>query len=632
MVFILGMNYIQDIEDLVKLDSTFEVLKDPIQYDLLETVIQELVESIDNKSNREIRDISLSLMRKYKSKIVKNSQLAFIYRKMVKQGKINSNINLEKALVKNPSRNISGIVCLTVLTAPFPDGQKFSCEHNCYYCPNEPGQPRSYLKKEPAVARANDNNFDASEQIISRLNSLCMNGHTLDKLEIIIEGGTFTEYPKSYLKNFIRDMIYTINTYWDKYKRDKLSIHEEIFLNANAKMKIIGICSETRPDCIVKEGHIWLPLFRQWGITRVQIGVQHIDNKILKLINRGHKVEDSIQAIRILKNNAFKVDIHVMPDLPGSNPEKDIDMLNQIFYSENFSPDQIKIYPCQVVPWTIIEKWNKEGVYIPYADSNFDGFCDVIEYALTNCPPYQRLPRVVRDIPNNYISAGNQVTNLRQIIQQRMDKKKISSYEIRNRECGRHPEYKEADAELVVRKYNGSEGLDYFISYESPDRAVLFGFLRLRIPYKNHKTYHKDIYISSNDTYGFTNIFPELNGSALIREIHVYGEVVAVGSKNPNAAQHSGFGKKMIRKAEEIAMSHRRIYKISVISGIGVVNYYHNLGYKQDGHYLSKKIEVYKNGKAFKLLILSFTYVIPLISLLYYLFSTREDNKYRTLR
>lgn len=602
----------KDIEDLIIQDEAFAIIKDKKIYAKLEELILELRDEVVEISNaKKIRDIALKLMRKRKTGIVKNSILTFVYRNMLEQSKIEAILNLENALIKNPSRNISGVTVLTVLTAPFPNGQKFSCEHDCFYCPQEPNQPRSYLKKEPAVARANDENFSPSGQINSRLNSLSMNGHTLDKVEIIIEGGTFTEYPEEYLRDFICEMIYTINTYWDKEKREMLSIHEEIMINAAAKIRIIGICSETRPDCIVKYGHRWLCLFREWGITRVQIGVQHTDNKILKKINRGHKVEDSIDAIRILKDNCFKVDIHAMPDLPGSDPNKDIAMISKIYHDSNFSPDQVKIYPCQVVPWTKIEKWFKDGSYVPYADSNFEKFCDVIEMSISNCPYHIRLPRVVRDIPNSYIEGGNQVTNLRQIIQNRIEKKGIAIKEIRHRECGRHPEYLVEEAKLFVEKIYCNQGIDYFISYESSDRKALFGYLRLRIP----SIYGDD-----------EKIFNELVGSALIREIHVYGRVISVGeARLDNSAQHYGLGKRLIHKAESIAFEVHNMSKISVISGMGVVNYYKKLGYEVDFNFMSKKKGYTSKNN---IILRNFSYIfllvlIILLGLLLPLFNTR---------
>jgi ELP3 family radical SAM enzyme/protein acetyltransferase len=504
--------------------------------------------------------------------ILKNAVVLYVYRTMIKNNSSKSNSILLNCLQKNPSRNISGVAVLTVVMSPYPNGQSFSCKHDCFYCPKEPDQPRSYLKKEPAVARANQYNFDANGQVFSRLSTLDMNGHTLDKVEIILEGGTFTEYPINYSEEYIRDIIYTVNTYHDRFKREKYSIKNEILINATAEIKIVGISCETRPDCIEEEPYKWLSLFRKWGITRVQLGVQHINDIILKKINRGHKLINAINGIKILKQNGFKVIIHIMPDLPGSDFAQDIKMFNYIYNSESLQPDEMKVYPCQVVPWTTIEKWNKLGKYIPYADSDFDKFCEVIEYAISECPPHIRLPRVVRDIPNDYISAGNKVTNLRQIIEDSMAKKLTESKDIRHRESGRF-DTEGITPKFCLREYKASDGIEYFLSYESEDNRILFGFLRLRLNKSNK-------YI----------MFDELRNSALIRELHVYGKVVSVGNNNKNgSSQHLGYGSKLLRKAEKIA-ANAHYHKISVINGIGVSNYYKKRGYYVDGLYMTKNI------------------------------------------
>jgi ELP3 family radical SAM enzyme/protein acetyltransferase len=330
---------------------------------------------------------------------------------------------LKLLLRKKPMRNISGITSITVITAPFPDGQKFSCKHNCYYCPNEPAhegnnwqaQPRSYLYYEPAVLRANQHKFQAIGQMLSRLDTYFNNGHVIDKLEIIIEGGTYTEYPVTYLQRFHRDLFYCANIYFDlrkayanydnclnnkldledlKHIRSPLTIEEEIKINKTAKVHIIGICIETRPDALDDD---WLIRFRQWGVTRVQLGAQHVDNAILKKINRGHSVEQLLWAMRYLKDNCFKIDIHIMPDLPGASVAIDKAMFDYVY--SVVCPDQMKVYPCQTVPWTVIKKWHSEGKYVPYFDIDPKLLIDVVRYSMETCPNWIRLPRVIRDIP-----------------------------------------------------------------------------------------------------------------------------------------------------------------------------------------------------------------------------------------
>ena len=347
---------------------------------------QDLYKQFERVFNKEIRLVKIAN--------IKKSFLLNVLNNLVDVSDFDPSLRvhfdlLKLLLRKKPMRAISGITSITLLTAPFPDGQKFSCKHNCYYCPNEPAhegnkwqaQPRSYLYYEPAVLRANQQQFKAVGQMLSRLDTYFNNGHVIDKLEIIIEGGTYTEYPVGYLERFHRDIFYVANIYFDLRKlyinydtcvndkldlallkniRAPLSIEEEIKINKTAQVHIIGICIETRPDALDDD---WLKRFRNWGVTRIQLGAQHVDNAILKKINRGHSVEQLLEAIRYLKDNCFKVDIHIMPDLPGSNVVIDKAMFDYVY--SVVCPDQMKIYPCQTVPWTVIQKGYNEGKYIP---------------------------------------------------------------------------------------------------------------------------------------------------------------------------------------------------------------------------------------------------------------------------
>ena len=369
---------------------------------------------------------------------VKKSILLYIYDKLIQEDILENDEIFRILLQTRPARGISGITSVTLLTSPHPHGQKYSCKHNCYYCPDEKAsaennwqdQPRSYLYKEPAVSRANRNNFEATDQMNDRLNELFTNGHEIDKIEMILEGGTYTEYPEKYLEEFNRDIFYIANTFWDANpKRPALSIQEEIEINKTARTHIIGICIETRPDAIDEQ---WLNNFRNWGITRIQLGVQHTDNEILKKINRGHTIEQAQEAIEYLKDNCFKIDIHLMPDLPGANPDKDNKMFEYVY--KEICPDQIKIYPCEVVPWTIIEKWYKDGKYIPYFEKNPRDLLDVIKNAMKTCPNYIRFPRIIRDIPLSYIESGNTFPNLRQMLDNELEKEGLMCGDIRTHE------------------------------------------------------------------------------------------------------------------------------------------------------------------------------------------------------
>jgi len=543
-----------------------------------------------------IKEIRLSKIQNLKKSVLLN-----IFNNLFTKDDFDNNLYeyfdlLKLLLRKRPMRNISGITSVTVILHPFPDGQNFSCRHDCFYCPNEPAhkdnnwqaQPRSYLFWEPAVQRANRWKFNAIQQMFDRLDGYFANGHTIDKLELIIEGGTYTEFPVEYLKRFHRDLIYAANIYFEIRKiypnydnfdvgdlkllklkdiREPLSIEEEIKINKTGKVHIIGICIETRPDAITKE---WLINFRKWGVTRIQIGIQHTDNKILKKINRGHTIECALNCMQYLKDNCFKIDIHIMPDLPLSSPKIDKEMFDFVY--STICPDQMKVYPCQTVPWTKIEKWYKEGTYVPYFDKNPHDLIDVVKYCMEKCPNWIRLPRVIRDIPcSTYVEGGNNIANMRQVVDKLLDGENIVSHDIRAREIGRNISYYNKPAEYNIYKYNANNGTDYFICYESYDKKALFGFIRLRIVNKKNNMIELDV----------------LKHKGLIRELHVYGDTTAVNSYKKKAAQHKGIGKGLLKIAEKITKENN-LYGIVVISGDGVRGYYESKGYQDKDTFMIK--------------------------------------------
>ena len=529
----------------------------------------------ENSKNLDIKKFRSTFLKKYQAKCrmskisIKKTDLVLEYNKQLENNQIEKSNLLEKMICKKPSRSISGINSITLVMSPYPNGQSFSCKHNCYYCPNEPAhkgnnyqaQPRSYLYHEPAVRRANRHGFKAYEQMIDRLDTLKMNGHPCDKIETILEGGTYNEFPIEYLEDFNRDFYYAANTYYDIEKRDKLSLEEEVYLNRFSKVHIIGNCIETRPDTVDEN---WIIHYRKCGVTRIQLGVQSTHNHILKKINRGHTIECAVECINKLKDLGFKIDIHIMPDLPFSTPELDKEMFDYTY--KILQPDQIKIYPCAVVPWTIIEKWFNENKWKPYEPEVLK---EVMNYGMTTCPEWIRLPRVIRDIPGVYIQAGNKTTNLRQNL--------VKSKDIRSREIERHEEYYNLPAKIFVDLYNEKDGIkDYFISYESYDKNALFGLIRLRLIKKKNK-----------DRY---NVYHSLINKGIIRELHVYGFNTKVGEE-AKATQHKGIGTKLLKRAERITYFNN-LKGISVISGEGVKEYYKKRGYYELETYMHKEFNL----------------------------------------
>lgn len=490
------------------------------------------------------------------------------------------NLNVKNLIIKKKQKSDSGVLVITVLTSAHPeyidkDGNyqigKFSCKHDCAYCPNEKAhegnnwvdQPRSYLFSEPAVLRANENNFDAIKQINARLSTLVEMGHSADKLEIIVLGGTWSEYPEEYQEKFITEIYYAANVFLNIHKREMLSLEEEIYINENeSNIHIIGLTLETRPDTITLEE---IKKFRKYNCTRIQLGVQHTHNDVLKKINRGHNIECVYDAIKLLKENCYKVDIHLMPNLPGSSYIKDKEMLEASLYDERLQVDQYKIYPTAIVPWTKIKKWYEDGSYVPYSDLEL---YELIKDFKQKVQKWKRLNRIIRDIPSSYISGGydKKYVNMRQLLQNDMKKNNWKCNCIRCREIGSN-KVDVNDIELKIIKYDASGGMEYFISYETS--KYLIGFIRLRINGKD------------------ANTLDVLKDCALIRELHVYSNLNSVGYNIDQSMQHKGFGKKLIKEAEEIAINNK-VYKMAIISGTGVRNYYKKQGYELKDTYMIK--------------------------------------------
>ena len=474
--------------------------------------------------------------------------------------------SLKELLISTKTRSLSGVVVITVLTSPRPKDengkeQKFSCRWNCYYCPNEPNQPRSYLHDEPAVVRANANSFDPILQFVDRARTLYLKGHDIDKIELIVLGGTWESYPKYYRDIFCRDLFYAANM-WDVDRliktREPYDALTEQTLNETAQCKVIGLTLETRPDTINESSIMDL---RKLGCTRVQLGVQHTDDAILKKINRECTTAQVKNAIQLLKDACYKVDIHLMPNLPGSSQEADRKMFSTILQDPMLQVDQVKIYPCEIVPWTVIKKWYDKGEFVPYS---YEDMIDAIIEFKVNIHPWIRINRVIRDIPSQYIS-NESVPHLRDEILKRMHNNKQICRCIRCREI---KDNVVCNPVLVTRKYESSHGTEYFLSFEENNRLI--GFLRLRLTHK----------YTLND----------LTNSALIRELHVYGKMIPTFSKTSDS-QHMGYGSRLLKEAEKIAFWNG-FTKISVISGVGVRPYYRKRGYThQTEHgFLTKRL------------------------------------------
>ncbi len=626
---------LKDIEDY----NTHHLFLHDVNYDEKNVnYLIELVNSInENTTEKEYKQIIIKLRRKYHS-IPSVITLNYLYKLSITQNKIKPNVYFEKFNIRKETRTTSGITQITVLTSPRPNGQDFTCEHNCYYCPNEPAhegnnmtpQPRSYLYNEPAVRRANENKFDAAWQFWHRASGLELCGLPIDKVELYILGGTWGSYPIDYRIEFVRDLYYAANTYYhdktiQEYMRPRLTLEEEIEINMSADVRIIGLTMETRPDHV---NATEIKLLRRMNCTRVQIGVQHINNMILKKINRGCYYDDIKRAIYNLLNCGFKIEIHLMFDLPFSSPDKDIKMIDHLFKIDNYNEsnfadpnitfDEAKYYPFQSVDWTITKQWEDKGEFLHYSHEEL---IEVLIYAKQNTPPSVRLARVIRDIPIDYVYAGNHVPNLRQLLEIEMTKRDIECKCIRCREV-RNKITDIDNAELFIRKYDASNGTEYFISFETSDRKIIYGFCRLRLSkdmgHIMSGGYKHDITKPINEDI---NLFPELNNIAMVRELHVYGSMTPVNidnNFNNNFIQHRGFGKKLLSQAELIAINNK-YNKIAVISGVGVRQYYEKLGYKlsKETGYMMKDLKVNEysliNTQLYNYMIIAIIIIIGII-------------------
>jgi elongator complex protein 3 len=519
----------------------------------LEIIARKIIKSRP-ESRTDLAQVKRQTAGKFKMASPLSADIFRIYQKLLRQKKIKRNEQLEALLKKREVRTISGVAPVAVLTKFYP------CPGRCSYCPTEKNMPKSYLSNEPAVMRAVTFKFDPKKQVAGRIKVLEMNGHPTDKLELIVIGGTWSALPDRYQKWFIQRCFDGANG----RKSRTLAAAQKI--NETAKHRIIGITLETRPDYITLEE---IAKMRQLSATRVELGVQTIYNSILQRNRRGHNVSATIRATKLLKDAGFKICYHLMPNLPGSTPAKDLKMFREIFSNPDFQPDMIKIYPCVVTRGSKIYKWWKQGKYKPYSEKQLVELLINIKKII---PPYIRVNRLIRDIPSPSIAAGNKISNLREVVSAEMARRKLSCECIRCREIGHQKNIKHTTPKLFIKKYKASNGVEYFISFESPNKKILYAFVRLRIP--DFKT---------------PAILPELEDAALIRELHTYGHLVPIDQNSPGATQHLGLGKKLMAEAEKIARKSK-IKKMAVISGIGVREYYKKIGYHPDGTYMVKNL------------------------------------------
>ena len=599
-----------------------------------------------------------------------NPEMLKLYEEMVAEGKEVESAGVRQILKRLKVRSNSGVAVVSLLTKPY------TCPGRCIYCPTEKNMPKSYLSREPAAARALTNRFDPYKQITMRLKALTMNGHPIDKVEMIFIGGTFNYYPRDYQEWFTKESFRACNN-WGLEKNDINYIDASYtFLNQNIESsksddseskenievkdnkteiktlslidlqnineqrvaRIIGLSIETRPDYINPLELKWL---RYLGVTKVEIGVQSLDDDVLAFNKREMTERDIAISSEILRDYGYKIVYHMMPNLPSSDREKDIKMFKDLYNGLYHHPDMMKVYPCMTVRGSLLYKLytQRKIDYQPYNDAELT---EVLAMCEREVKPYTRLIRVIRDIPADYIVAGSRKSNLREIIDQYQKDRGFKQIDIRAREI-RDGEIYPNDYTLTETVYETAHGTEYFLQFENKEQNKLAGFLRLRLPNNPHlnppaggglppqtgshftppleggvggggsnwgiaswlvkskeelsqiKILNKEnIDDRSKEEYvGLDSIDDTLHGAALVRELHVYGTMKRVGQEG-NQSQHTGMGKRLLARAEEIAGGdniHKAVYKkVAIISGVGVRDYYRKRGYTLEGTYMVKGV------------------------------------------
>ncbi|MGB8707865.1 MAG: tRNA uridine(34) 5-carboxymethylaminomethyl modification radical SAM/GNAT enzyme Elp3 [Dehalococcoidia bacterium] len=452
--------------------------------------------------------------------------------------------------MKKISRTISGVTPVAVM------GKPIGCPGECIYCPTFPDAPKSYTSESPAVLRAKLCNYESRRQVEERLRVLMDMGHPADKVELIVMGGTFLAYPEEYQYQFIKDCYDGLNG------SESPTLEAAKQMNETAEHRCVGLCIETRPDwCRGEEVKRML----EFGTTRVELGVQTLDDNVYRLVKRGHEVVDVARATKLLKGYGFKVYYHWMPGLPGSNPEHDLELSRRLFDDDNFRPDGLKLYPTLVIAGTELEKWYEDDRYQPYP---MDELVKLMIGIKTNVPGYARIPRVMRDIPSKFIVAGCKDLALRSALKKRMKEIGVVCNCIRCREYGHRLRdgWKVGEPRLKRLDYEASGGKEVFLFFED-ERETIFGLLRMRVG---------SVAVGNGDL-------------AMVRELHVFGSEVPLREKLVGAAQHRGLGLELLKEAERIARDEFQAPKIAIISGVGAREYFRSeCGYELDGAYMIK--------------------------------------------
>ena len=461
-----------------------------------------------------------------------------------------------ESLRLRPVRTQSGVTPVTVLTKPYP------CPGRCIFCPNDVRMPKSYLAAEPGAQRAEDNGFDPYRQAWNRLAAYRGIGHPVDKIELIVLGGTWSFYPEPYQTWFVKRCLDALNDFGAgvdgraaageaSQRASGADLERAQRLNEAAGCRCVGLSLETRPDHVCERERLRL---RRLGATKVQIGIQSLSDRVLALNRRGHDVAATRRALRLLRAAGFKLHAHWMPNLYGSSPAEDVAQFARLFDDSDFRPDELKIYPCSLIESAELMAYYERGDWHPYTHEQL---VDVIAACLRGAPRYCRLTRVIRDFSADDIVAGSRTSNLREVAERRLRESGDSCREIRSREIRAQP-LERADLRLVATDYETSIGDEVFLEFVTP-RDRIAAFLRLSLP--------RD-----------PSPVEEIRRSALVREVHVYGASLSIGRRQAGRAQHRGLGRALVDEARARTRA-AGFTDLAVISAVGTRAYYRGLGF-----------------------------------------------------
>ena len=507
-------------------------------------------------------------------RLVAKHILVAAYRSLVEEGEWPDDPSFLARIRMKPVRTLSGVTTVTVLTKQSP------CPGDCIFCPTEDMMPKSYLADEPGAARAFQNHFDPFDQVTSRINEYAAVGHPNDKIELLVLGGSWSCYPRSYQEWFIRRCFHAMNadslpagaepteiTEPPPHHRpadDLAELQRAHAHNEHANHRNVGLVIETRPDDIDRDELIWL---RRLGVTKVQMGAQSLDDRVLTLNRRGHTSADTLRAVSMLRAAGFKIVLHWMPNLLGATPESDREDFARL-WNGGFAPDEIKIYPTQLLESAELYHYWQRGEYTPYTS---DQLVELIADIKPLIPPYCRVNRIIRDIPSYHVVEGNRRTSLRQDVHREMHSRGTVCRCIRCREV-RGKLVDPMSLSFDDHVYTPAVSEEHFLSYNTPEDQIA-GYLRLSFP-----------------RHGAPDLgIPDLAGAAIIREVHVFGQSLPVGSEREGAAQHSGLGTRLLAEAGRIALE-KGFTKLAVIAAVGTRPYYAGRGFAQRELYMVKDL------------------------------------------